>query len=68
MCFVSATASKQSSDGKVWKCRYTVGSVSYQVERSIRKGSWFEGCNLTLEEIVKCFIHVGHLSYLTLNI
>ena len=53
MCFLSATALKQSADGKVWKCRNTVGSVRHQVKRSIRKGSWFEGCNLTLEEIVK---------------
>ena len=41
------------SDGCKWECRRQVNGKRHKVEFSIRKGSWFEGSNLTLEEILK---------------
>ncbi len=41
------------SDGCKWECRRQVKGKRHKVELSIRKGSWFEGSNLTLEEILK---------------
>ena len=41
------------SDGCKWECRRQVNGKRHKVECSIRKGSWFEGSNLTLEEILK---------------
>ena len=53
MMQVDASAAKASSDGKVWKCRGTMSGVRHQVERSVRKGSWIQHSNLTIEEIIK---------------
>ena len=41
------------SDGCKWECRRQAKGKRHEVEVSIRKGSWFEGSNLTLEEILK---------------
>ena len=41
------------SDGFKWECRRQVKGKRHKVELSIRKDSWFEGSNLTLEEILK---------------
>ena len=41
------------SDGCKWECRKQLNSKRHKVELSIRKGSWFERSNLTLEEILK---------------
>lgn len=41
------------SDGYKWECRRQVNGKRHKVELSIRKDSWFEGSNLTLEEILK---------------
>ena len=41
------------SDGCKWECRKQIGGKRHKIELSIRKGSWFEGSNLTLEEVLK---------------
>ncbi len=41
------------SDGFKWECRRQINGKRHRVEISIRKDSWFEKSNLTLEEIVK---------------
>jgi transposase-like protein len=41
------------SDGCKWECRKQVNAKRHKVELSIRNESWFEGSNLTLEEIMK---------------
>ena len=41
------------SDGFKWECRRQINRKRHRVEISIRKDSWFEKSNLTLEEIVK---------------
>lgn len=40
-------------DGFKWECRKTINGRSHRHEESIRKGTWFEKSNLTLEEVVK---------------
>lgn len=42
-------AQNYSSDGCRWRCR----KKDHSSEASIRKGSWFEKSNLTLEEIIE---------------
>ena len=44
---------KDRSDGYKWECRRQINGKRYKVEMSIRKDSWFEKSNLSLEEIVK---------------
>lgn len=41
------------SDGYKWECRRQINNKRHKVEKSIRAGSWFEKCNMTLEEILK---------------
>ena len=41
------------SDGCKWECKKQVNGKRHKVEFSIRKDSWFEASNLTLEEILK---------------
>eukprot|EP00112_Aurelia_sp_Birch-Aquarium-sp1_P010896 Seg2305.3 transcript_id=Seg2305.3/GoldUCD/mRNA.D3Y31 product="putative transposase-like protein" protein_id=Seg2305.3/GoldUCD/D3Y31 len=41
------------SDGVKWVCRKQKGHGKHQKEQSIRKGSWFEQSNFTLEEILE---------------
>lgn len=41
------------SDKYKWECRKTVNGKRHKVEVSIRKGSWFEKSNMTLEEVLK---------------
>lgn len=41
------------SDGFRWECRKQAGGRRHKQTLSIRKGSWFEESNLTLEEILK---------------
>ncbi|XP_028412951.1 uncharacterized protein LOC114535832 [Dendronephthya gigantea] len=41
------------SDGCKCECRRQSEGKRHKVELAIRKGSWFEGSNLTLEEILK---------------
>ena len=41
------------SDGCKWECKKQVNGERHKVEFSIRKDSWFEASNLTLEEILK---------------
>ncbi|XP_028414213.1 uncharacterized protein LOC114537271 [Dendronephthya gigantea] len=41
------------SDGYKWECRKQVAGKRHKVELSIRKGSWFEKSNMTLEEVIK---------------
>ena len=53
MDLVISTSKNVSSDAVVWRCRRRIMKVRHQVERSIRKGTWFENSNLTLEEILK---------------
>ena len=53
MLLKEATSYHKSSDGLIWRCRGTVAGKRHQVERSIRRGSWIENSNLTVEEIVK---------------
>ena len=47
-------------DGCKWECRRQAKGKRHKVEVSICKGSWFEGSNLTLEEILKREYHRGH--------
>ena len=44
---------KDRSDGYKWECRRQINGKRHKVEMSIRKDSWFEKSNLSLEEIVK---------------
>ena len=55
-----STARNASSDVYVWNCRRTCNGRRHQIERSVRKNSWIEHCNLTIEEIIK-------LSYMWAN-
>lgn len=41
------------SDGYKWECRKRANNKRHKSTVSIRKGSWFEQSNLTLEEIIK---------------
>ena len=41
------------SDGFRWECRKQEGGKRHRADTSIRKGSWFEQSNMTLEEILK---------------
>ena len=41
------------SDGYYWECRKQVNGKWHRCERSIREGRWFEGANLTIEEVLK---------------
>ena len=41
------------SDGYVWECRKQINGKQHRYKRSIRKGSWFEKANLTIEEVLK---------------
>lgn len=41
--------SNSSSDGMAWRCQ----KKGHYVETSIRKDSWFESSNMTLEEIIE---------------
>ncbi|CAB4036959.1 Hypothetical predicted protein, partial [Paramuricea clavata] len=41
------------SDKYKWECRKSVNGKRHKVEISIRKGSWFEKSNMTLEEVLK---------------
>ncbi|CAB4012579.1 Hypothetical predicted protein, partial [Paramuricea clavata] len=41
------------SDKYKWECRKSVNGKRNKVEISIRKGSWFEKSNMTLEEVLK---------------
>ena len=41
------------SDRYKWECRRQIGGKRHKVEMSIRKGSWFENSNLSLEEVLK---------------
>jgi hypothetical protein len=53
MYLCESTSAKVSSDGYIWKCNKTVNGRRHQKERSLRRGSWIQDCNFTLEEIVK---------------
>ena len=53
MKLVQSKSKHSSSDGFVWRCRRMAGGVRHEVERSIRKESWLEDCNLTIEECLK---------------
>ena len=53
MRLCESSSKNTSSDGMVWKCRKRVDKRLHQVERSIRKGSFFENSNLTIEENLK---------------
>ena len=44
---------KDRSDGLKWECRRTINRKSHRTEATIRKDTWFENSNMTLEEIVK---------------
>ena len=44
---------RDRSDGMRWECRTRFRSKRHKCTLSIRKGSWFEESNLTLEEILK---------------
>ena len=41
------------SDGYKWECRKRANNKRHKSTVSIRRGSWFEQSNLTLEEIIK---------------
>lgn len=41
------------TDGYKWECRRKINRKTHREEVSIRKNSWFEKSNLTLEEVVK---------------
>jgi hypothetical protein len=41
------------SDKYKWECRKSMNGKRHKVEISIRKGSWFEKSNMTLEEVLK---------------
>ena len=41
------------SDGLKWECRLKDNGKSHKAEIFVRKGSWFEQSNMTLEEILK---------------
>lgn len=41
------------SDGFRWECRKQVSGQRHKFTVSIRKGSWFEESNLTIEEVLK---------------
>ena len=53
MRLCESSSKNTSSDGFVWKCRRRIDKRLHQVERSIRKGSFFENSNLTIEENIK---------------
>ena len=44
---------KDRSDGYKWECRKQAASKRHKQTISIRKGSWFEESNLTVEEVLK---------------
>jgi len=46
-------ACNDRSDGFKWECRKIINSKRHKSTVSIRKGSWFEQSNMTLEEILK---------------
>lgn len=50
---MSLTRCEDRSDGLKWECRKQVNGKRHKAEVSIRKGSWFEKSNMTLEEILK---------------
>ena len=41
------------SGGYKWECRRQFNGKRHKVEKTLRKGSWFEQSNMTLEEILK---------------
>ncbi|XP_028394432.1 uncharacterized protein LOC114527774 [Dendronephthya gigantea] len=47
------TETTDRKDGYKWLCRKTTNGKRHRVEVSIRKGSWFEKSNFTVEEIIK---------------
>lgn len=53
MILVTSSSAKASSDIYVWRCKKMICGKRHQVERTIRKGSWFEHSNMTLEEVVE---------------
>jgi hypothetical protein len=42
---------KTVSDGFVWKC-YSMEGIKHTVKRSIRRGSWFEHSNFSLQDVL----------------
>lgn len=46
------------SDGYRWECRKRANGKRHKSTVSIRKGSWFEQSNLTLEELSKVYVLV----------
>ena len=44
---------KDRSDRLQWESSRTINGKSHRTEASIRKDTWFENSNMTLEEIVK---------------
>ena len=62
MKLVKSSSAKKSSDVLIWRCRVIVNGNRHQVERSIRKGSWLQFSNLTLEEMLK-FTYMWSLKY-----
>ena len=62
MKLIESSSAKKSSDVLVWRCRATINGKRHQVMRSLRKGSWPQFSNLTLEEIVK-FTYTKSFTY-----
>ena len=50
---MSLSECEDRSDGYRWQCRKQAGGRRHKQTLSIRKGSWFEGINLTIEEMLK---------------
>ena len=50
---IKIVVAKDRSDGYKWECRRQINGKWHKVEMSIRKDSWVEKSNLSLEEIVK---------------
>lgn len=47
--FDASIKNQKNSDGLVWRCQKN----NHSTEKSIRKGSWFENSNLTIEEVIE---------------
>ncbi len=50
---MSLSPCNDRKDGVRWECRHTIGGKKHRSERSIREGSWFQGANLTISEVLK---------------
>ena len=50
---MTLTSCQDRKDGYRWECRRSIGGKKHRREVNIHKGSWFQGANLSIIEVLK---------------